>query len=105
MDWEGIIELVIKLVLTIASGLVAVYLIPWLKEKYSAEQLDRIFKMIDKFVAGAEQIAYNYGHNSEWKKNYVETQLQDLGIAINEEINSYIEASVIELHNMQKIAG
>ena len=101
MDWEGIIELLVKLILAIASGLVAVYLVPWLKEKCSAEQLKRLLIVIDELVAGAEQIANNYGHNGEWKKNYVETQLQENGVLIDETINSYIEASVNGLHTLQ----
>lgn len=99
MNWEEIADIVIKLVVTVISGLITVYLIPWLKEKYSAEQLNRIFKMIDKFVAGAEQIANVYGHDGPWKKDYVEAQLAEQGVSISEEVNSYIEAAVINLHH------
>lgn len=108
MDWNEIINLVVKAVILAISGLISAYLVPWIKEKRlevaikaEAAGWAEIWKMVDKFVAAAEQIAINEGYSCEWKKEYVENMVKSFtGLdSIDSELDSYIESSVILLHN------
>lgn len=108
MDWNEIINLAVKAIALIVTGLISAYLVPWIKEKRlevairaEAEGWAEIWNMVDKFVAAAEQIAINEGYDGEWKKKYVIDMIRSFtGMdEIDDELDSYIESAVILLHN------
>lgn len=93
MDYTKLIEAVIMLIM----ALLTTFVIPWLKTKYTQNQLETWMRWVKIAVTAAEQI-YTPDQWSE-KKQYVVTYLKDQGIKYNEAtINNMIEAAVLELH-------
>ena len=89
-----IIEAVVKLIVAVLCAAV----IPYIKTKYSAEQLESISAWIKIAVAAAEQI-YSSTQGSE-KKQYVIDYLTDKGLKVDtKDLDKLIEASVLELHS------
>lgn len=94
MDITKIIELIIELLLVIATTLI----IPWLKEKTDASKRDKILAYVDIAVNAAEQLAKAEGWTGERKKEYVLSYLSQLNMKINyDEVDAMIEAAVINL--------
>lgn len=78
-------------------AILTTFVIPWLKTKYTQNQLETWMRWVKIAVTAAEQI-YTAEQWSE-KKQYVVTYLKDQGIKYNEAtINNMIEAAVLELH-------
>ena len=93
MDYTKIIEAAILLI----AALVTTYVIPWLKSRYTHQQLETWMYWVKIAVAAAEQI-YTAAQGST-KKQYVVAYLKERGIKYNEStINNMIEAAVLELH-------
>ena len=88
---RGIVEIVV--------GIAAVFIIPWLKAKVGEAKLAKIIDTIDIFVAAAEQVAARDGYDHEWKKQHVIEMLEKNGYTVDDTIDDYIEAAVLELHN------
>ena len=77
--------------------MVTSFVIPWLKEKYSAQKLEKIQTWVTTAVKAAEMIFDGTGLG-EKKKAYVEKFLHDLGVTIDEQaLDAMIEAAVLEL--------
>lgn len=90
---------VIVALLTLA---VSAFLIPYIKSKVSAEQLDAIKFWVNIAVEAAEMIYIGTGRGQE-KKAYVVKLLNSKGFTLNpEEIDSIIEAAVLELKLEQR---
>lgn len=88
---------VIVAFLTLVFSLVSVYLIPLLKSKVSGEQLETIEFWVNIAVEAAEMIYVGKGKGAE-KKAYVEKYLSEKGFHLDtSEIDSLIEAAVLEL--------
>lgn len=92
-----LIDLIVKVVFAVASVLITGYLIPWLKNRLSAEKYAELLVFIEKCVEAAEKIYTT----EEWKakKEYVlemaENKLDSLGIDVSsEELNGLIEGLV-----------
>lgn len=93
---------VIIAVLTLIFSLVSAFLIPYLKTKVSAEQLETIKFWVNIAVQAAEMIYVGTGRGEE-KKEYVLKFLNSKGFTLNaEEIENIIEAAVLELKRTQK---
>lgn len=69
----------------------------WLVAKAGKEAADGIILTVEQFVLAADQMFKKDDPTGEIRNNYVKTQLTKLGIAITDEINAYIEASVLKL--------
>ena len=95
MDWNLVLEFVIAVV-TIA---VAIFLVPWLKEKLGAERAQQIEALIWKAVKAAEQI-FGPGAGPQ-KKAYVVQQLKAQGIDAAAH-DADIEAAVLEVNELVK---
>lgn len=94
-DYTQLIEAIITLVVTILT----LFVIPWIKQKISADKLDEIMKWVKIAVQAAEMIYKESGMGKE-KKAYVEKFLDDMGIEIDDvKIDSLIESAVLELKN------
>ena len=92
---------VILAVITLISGLLTSFLIPYLKQRLSAVQQDRLAALIRVGVFAAQQL-YEVGEGTK-KKAYVIQLLEQQGYAINSaEIDARIEA---ELMNLKLAAG
>lgn len=95
MDWTLVLEFVIAVV-TIA---VAIFLVPWLKEKLGAERAQQLEDLIWKAVQAAEQL-FGAGNGAE-KKAYVVEYLEARGVDA-EAVDADIEAAVLEVNKMVK---
>lgn len=92
LDFTGLFEIVISVLSVIASC----FLIPWLKEKLSAAQLERLVKWVKIAVEAAEQL-YGSGTGQQ-KKEYVVSFLLTKGIVFDvNEVEAIIESSVLQL--------
>lgn len=94
MDITKILEIIIQLVVAV----IGVTLIPYIKSKYSNEQIDYAMGWVKIAVAAAEQtFSSNAGKT---KKHYVEKFLEDKGIKLDKaDLDNAIESAVLELHN------
>lgn len=91
-DFTGLFEIVISVISMIASC----FLIPWLKEKFTAEKLERLVKLVKIAVEAAEQM-YGSGEGQK-KKEYVFSFLLSKGIVFDkDEVETIIESSVFQL--------
>lgn len=89
---------VVVAVLTLVLSLVSAFLVPLIKSKVSAEQLEKIKFWVSIAVKAAEQIYVGSGKGAE-KKAYVVEFLNSKGFTLNtEEIDALIEGAVLELH-------
>lgn len=95
MDWN----LVLEFVIAVATIAVAVFLVPWLKEKLGAERAQQLEDLIWKAVQAAEQL-FGAGNGSE-KKAYVVEYLEARGVDA-EAVDADIEAAVLEVNEMVK---
>ena len=93
---------VIVALLTLAFSAVSAFLIPHIKAKVSSEQLDTIKFWVNIAMEAAEMIYTGTGRGQE-KKAYVVKLLNSKGFTLNpEEIDSIIEAAVLELKLEQR---
>lgn len=90
------------IVLSLVSILVSGVLIPLLKQKYGQQKINNVLEIVKIAVNAAEQI-YNKGGQGNLKKEYVIQYLKDHGIKIkDDELDTMIEASVLELNKWKK---
>lgn len=88
---------VVSAVITLIVALVSAFLIPYLKSKLSAEQLEKVKFWVNIAVEAAEMIYVGTGRGQE-KKEYVLNFLNSKGFTLNmTEIDTLIEAAVLEL--------
>ena len=89
-------EIIVAL-LTLIFSLVSAHLIPYLKSKVTAEQLETIKLWVTIAVEAAEMIYEGTGRGEE-KKAYVVQFLNSKGFHLDtKEIDNIIEAVVLEL--------
>lgn len=92
-DYTMIIEAIITLIVAIATT----FIIPYIKKKMSAEDLNEIIKWVKIAVKAAEMIYKESGMGKE-KKAYVECFLNEHGIKYDaEQIDALIESAVHDL--------
>ncbi len=93
---------IIVAVLTLIAGLVARYVIPYLKERYSTEQLEKM-KLWAKVAVEAAEMLYVGSGKGEEKKKYVLDFLSSKGFSVDvETLENLIESAVLELKNEGK---
>lgn len=95
MDWN----LVLEFFITVATIAVAIFLVPWLKEKLGAERAQQLEDLIWKAVQAAEQL-FGAGNGAQ-KKAYVVEYLENAGIDA-QAVDMEIEAAVLEVNEMVK---
>lgn len=97
-DFTALFEILIS----ILSVIVSCFLIPWLKEKLSAEKLEKLVKWVKIAVEAAEQL-YGSGMGQQ-KKEYVVSFLLSKGIKFDaNEVEAIIESSVLQLPEWLKM--
>ena len=87
MEWELIIDLVVKLAFALFGGIITIYVVPWLKEK-------NLYNTVKKMVQAAEKWNKTNPIN---KKEWVVGQLAAKGITVNAYVEALIESAVQEL--------
>lgn len=93
---------IIVAILTLIFSLISAFLIPYLKNKLGAEKLETVKFWVNIAVEAAEMIYVGTGRGQE-KKEYVVKFLNSKGFNLNfEEIDSLIEAAVLELKLSEK---
>ena len=93
---------IIVAVLSLMLSLVSAFLIPYIKEKVTAEQFATIKLWVKVAVQTAEMLYVGSGRGEE-KKKYVVEFLNSKGFTLNtEEIDNLIEAAVLELKQENK---
>lgn len=90
---------IIEAVISLAIALITAYLIPYIKSKHDSEKINKILSTVDILVSAAEQIGVNVGLTGEAKKEYVVKRLAEIGYTIDNNLDDYIEAAVMALHN------
>ncbi|MEA4973750.1 MAG: phage holin, LLH family [Candidatus Metalachnospira sp.] len=98
MDMTQVLESVI----TIATAVITAFVIPLLKKKLSAADMDTLSTWVDIGVLAAEQLLGS--GKGKAKKQFVINFLTSKGYTVNsDEIDNMIEASVHKLTNQLKI--
>lgn len=92
---------IISLVLRIICFIAVAFVIPYIKKKYSQQQINEVNEKIQTYVEAAEQI---FGtEQGEEKKQWVRGRLAAMGIDVDiDYIDACIESCVLILHNALK---
>lgn len=89
---------IIQAVVALAVALITAFVIPWLKNKIGAQNMDEFMRWVQIAVAAAEQLYEST--DGDGKKAYVVNFLASKGFKVNpEEFDNAIEAAVLKLHN------
>ena len=94
MNYEVIIELVVRAVAVLIMAYVAPKLKAWLNANLDAKEMEMLDRLIKAFVEAAEQTIHTRGED---RKEYVVSQLEALGYQMDKEIDARIEAAVYGL--------
>lgn len=94
MNYEVIIELVVRAVAVLIMAYVAPKLKAWLNANLDAKEMEMLDRLIKAFVEAAEQTIHTSGAD---RKAYVVAQLRELNYEITQEIDARIEAAVFGL--------
>lgn len=99
IDYTPIIQAIIAL----AGVLITAFLIPWIKSKYTNEQIGKAQYWVNVAVRAAEQTLKVVDETGEKRKKFVEDFLASKNLKIDTaSIGNMIEAAVIELNNELK---
>lgn len=100
MDYTKVMLAIIDLI----GIIIATVMVPWMKSKFTNEQLSNFQAWVRIGVAAAEQLFTK--EEREEKKQYVVDFLNSKGVRFNEdEIDKAIEAEVLHLHNALESAA
>ena len=88
---------IIQAVFALLSAIITCFLIPLLREKFSADRLTTIRTWVRIAVHAAEQLFVGSGRGAE-KKAYVAAFLDGKGFRVDmDDLNNMIEAAVLDL--------
>lgn len=95
MDFSMLTNSLAELIVVIIGIIITRYLVPWLKEKYSAEKVSNTYNSILKAVRAAEKL-YKESGSGILKKEYVVKYIrEDLKINITDaDLDLFIESAV-----------
>ena len=107
IDITPIIELIISLIIAIASAIIFPKVQLWINNNLSEKQINIAKIVIQSCVQAAEQIYANSEKAGSSKKKFVmeyaKSKLAEIGLTINEkELEVYLEQAVLELKESQK---
>lgn len=92
---------VLKIVVTVATALISIYVIPLLREKLADAKYTRLLEMVEIAVRAAEQTIQGSGQGKYKKEeviSFVSAWMIKHGIIITEEqLDNLIEAAVYQL--------
>ena len=95
---------ILNAAVTLIAALVSTFVIPWLRERCNAQQVERLMLWAEIAVAAAEQL---YGDlDGEKKRQYVLDFLNSRGCKLDgEAVEKALEAAVLRLHHQLKGAA
>lgn len=100
-------EIIGKLLAALLVGLLA-YLTPkakeWLEANTDASTNENIRRMAESFARAAEQLYYEQDPTGEKRRQFVQEQLQALGVEVTEAVINMIEGAVWEINTENKKA-
>ena len=107
IDITPIIELIISLIISIASSIIFPKVQLWINNNLSEKHIEIAKIIIQSAVSAAEQIyARSEKAGSSKKKfvmEYAKSKLAEIGLTINDkELEVYLEQAVLELKESQK---
>lgn len=89
-------------IISIAGALVSAYVIPWIKTKISAQDMETIVFWVRFAVRCADQLftPEQWAEKKQYVMNYIIDMANKLGIKLTEQdINILIESAVNEIHH------
>lgn len=87
-------------IITLLAAIITMYVVPWLKERYSEEQLNKARTVVDIAVYAAEK-AFGAGYGEE-KFEYAEEILADYGIKLDtNKLHAMIDASIKKMEQAE----
>jgi len=89
-------------IISIAGALVSAYVIPWIKTKISAQDMETIVFWVRFAVRCADQLftPEQWAEKKQYVMNYIIDMANKLGIKLTEQdINVLIESAVNEIHH------
>lgn len=94
LDFTPLFEAII----TLLAAIITMYVVPWIKTRYSEDQLNKIKSVVDIAVYAAEK-AYGAG-NGDKKLEYVETILKAYNIKLDTaRLRVLVDASIKKMEN------
>lgn len=107
IDITPIIELIISLIIAIASAIIFPKVQLWINNNLSEKHIEIAKIIIQSAVSAAEQIYVKSEKAGSSKKKFVmeyaKSKLAEIGLTINEkELEVYLEQAVLELKESQK---
>lgn len=94
MDITVLKDSILELALVAIGLVITRFLVPYLKEKYTAEKVKNVYDIIVKAVQAAEKIYQEHGQGL-LKKEYVVDYIKKIGITLSEDdLNVLIESAV-----------
>lgn len=98
-------EIIGKLLAALLVGLLA-YLTPkakeWLEANTDASTNENIRRLAESFARAAEQLYYEQDPTGEKRRQFVQEQLQALGVEVTEAVINMIEGAVWEINTENK---
>ncbi len=98
-------EIIGKLLAALAVGLIA-YLTPkakaWLEANTNAAASENVQRLVTAFAQAAEQLYHDTDPKGTVRKQFVEEQLQLLGVEVTETVINMIEGAVWKINNENK---
>ena len=87
-------------IISLAAGIVSLYLVPWLRSRLTNEQLTKVKSWVQIAVYAAEKL-YGAG-NGDQKLDYAEEILRKHGIRLDmATLKAMIDAQIKEMENME----
>lgn len=103
---QTVLEVLLTYGIRIIGAVIAIFLTskvaPWLNEKISKEQAEKLILITRQLVNSAEQTLKIEDPTGERRKAYVEAQLVAMGYELTEAVNAIIESQVLTLHQSNK---
>ena len=104
---ENLYEIIGKLLAAFVVGLLA-YLTPkvkeWLEARTGKDHYDQLMQLVSAFAQAAEQLYHDQDPEGTVRKQFVQEQLQALGVEITEAVMNMIEGAVWEINTENKKA-
>lgn len=102
MDLMPLQDSIVQLVLVVLSIIITKYLVPYLKEKYTAEKVSNTYDHVIKAVQAAEKAFEDYTGVGDQKKQYVLNYLKSKNINLSEEdVDVFIDSAIKLLDVLQ----
>ena len=87
---------ILEAVIALAVAIITAFVIPWIRNKTTAQERDELLKWVDIAVAAAQQLYHHLDGADRW--DYAMTLLAEQGY----DVQDAVEAAVLKLHQQMK---